>query len=142
MAAPCFRPMASRVGLISGWALLYSMVSFTKPLTMDCAASAGPSAQERRRNAARMVAKLSERYVRNVATRRPVLFALPGPAMLILLSPAKDLAKETPAVPGATQPALLEHSVPLAGKLRTLSAKKLSVLMDLSPALGELNRER
>jgi len=62
--------------------------------------------------------------------------------MLILLSPAKDLAKETPAVPGATQPALLEHSVPLAGKLRTLSAKKLSVLMDLSPALGELNRER
>lgn len=62
--------------------------------------------------------------------------------MLILLSPAKDLAKEAPRVPGTTQPALLEHSLPLVKKLKTLSAKKLSSLMDLSPALGRLNHER
>lgn len=62
--------------------------------------------------------------------------------MLILLSPAKDLAKETPVIKEATQPALLEHAVPLVAKLKTLSAKKLADLMDLSPSLGELNRER
>ena len=62
--------------------------------------------------------------------------------MLILLSPAKDLAQETPAVKDATQPALLEHSAQLVAKLRTLSAKKLSSLMGLSPSLGELNHER
>lgn len=62
--------------------------------------------------------------------------------MLILLSPAKDLAKETPKVSGTTQPELLEHSVPLVKKLQGFSAKRLSKLMDLSPALGELNRER
>jgi cytoplasmic iron level regulating protein YaaA (DUF328/UPF0246 family) len=62
--------------------------------------------------------------------------------MLILLSPAKDLAKEAPRLPGTTQPVLLEHSLPLVKKLKTLSAKKLSSLMDLSPALGRLNHER
>lgn len=62
--------------------------------------------------------------------------------MIVLLSPAKDLAKETPAVKSATQPVLLEHAAPLAEKLKTLSAKKLSSLMDLSEKLGELNRER
>lgn len=62
--------------------------------------------------------------------------------MLVLLSPAKDLAKETPVAKGASQPALLEHAVPLVNKLRTFSAKKLADLMDLSPALGELNRQR
>lgn len=62
--------------------------------------------------------------------------------MLILLSPAKDLAQETPTVKGATQPVLLEHAIPLVDKLKTLNAKKLSALMDLSPKLGELNRER
>ncbi len=62
--------------------------------------------------------------------------------MLILLSPAKDLAQEIPAVKDPTQPVLLEHAIPLVNKLRTLSARKLSGLMDLSPKLGELNRER
>lgn len=62
--------------------------------------------------------------------------------MLVLISPAKDLAKETPTVADATQPALLEQSGPLVAKLKTFSAKKLSKLMDLSPALGELNRAR
>lgn len=62
--------------------------------------------------------------------------------MLTLLSPAKDLAKDTPVVKGATQPALLEHSVPLVAKLKTLSASRISKLMDLSAKLGELNRAR
>lgn len=62
--------------------------------------------------------------------------------MLILLSPAKDLAQETPTVNAPTRPVLLDHAVPLVEKLKTLSAKKLASLMDLSPKLGELNRER
>ncbi len=62
--------------------------------------------------------------------------------MLILLSPAKDLAKETPTITGTTQPVLLERSVPLATKLKSFSARKLSKLMDISAALGELNRSR
>lgn len=62
--------------------------------------------------------------------------------MLVLLSPAKDLALETPVVKDATRPVLLDHAIPLAEKLRSLSAKKLSALIDLSPKLGELNRER
>ncbi|MBL7950952.1 MAG: peroxide stress protein YaaA [Flavobacteriales bacterium] len=62
--------------------------------------------------------------------------------MLILLSPAKDLAKETPVIEEATQPLLLDQAAPLVAKLKTLSAKKLAELMDLSLKLGELNRER
>ncbi len=62
--------------------------------------------------------------------------------MLILLSPAKDLAKEVPVVKDTTRPVLLDHTVPLVAKLKTLSAKKLSSLMDLSASLGELNRAR
>ncbi|MBK8498715.1 MAG: peroxide stress protein YaaA [Flavobacteriales bacterium] len=62
--------------------------------------------------------------------------------MLVLLSPAKDLAQEVPAIANATQPVLLDHAIPLIAKLKTLSAKKLSTLMDLSPSLGELNRKR
>lgn len=62
--------------------------------------------------------------------------------MLVLLSPAKDLAQETPAIAKATQPVLLDHAIPLVQRLKTLSAKKLSSLMDLSPKLGDLNRER
>ncbi|MBK6777194.1 MAG: peroxide stress protein YaaA [Flavobacteriales bacterium] len=62
--------------------------------------------------------------------------------MIVLLSPAKDLAQETPAIARATQPVLLEYTKPLVAKLKTLSAKKLSSLMDLSAKLGELNRER
>ncbi|MBX2972306.1 MAG: peroxide stress protein YaaA [Flavobacteriales bacterium] len=62
--------------------------------------------------------------------------------MLILLSPAKDLAKETPVIKGTTTPVLLEDAATLVAKLKTLSAKKLADLMDLSLKLGELNRER
>lgn len=62
--------------------------------------------------------------------------------MLLLLSPAKDLAKETPLVKGTTSPVLLDDATTLVAKLKTLSAKKLADLMDLSLKLGELNRER
>ncbi len=62
--------------------------------------------------------------------------------MLVLLSPAKDLAKETPVLKDLSQPVLLDQAETLVAKLKTLSAKKLSDLMDLSPKLGELNRER
>ncbi len=62
--------------------------------------------------------------------------------MIVLLSPAKDLAQETPVVKEVTQPVLLDHAAVLVEKLKTLSAKKLSSLMDLSAKLGELNRER
>ncbi|MBK9148765.1 MAG: peroxide stress protein YaaA [Flavobacteriales bacterium] len=62
--------------------------------------------------------------------------------MIILLSPAKDLAQEVPKVTAPSQPVLLQSAIPLVEKLRALSAKKLSALMGLSPKLGELNRER
>ena len=62
--------------------------------------------------------------------------------MIVLLSPAKDLAKDVPTVDHPTQPVLLDHAVPLAEKLRTFSAKKLATLMDLSAGLGELNHAR
>lgn len=63
--------------------------------------------------------------------------------MLILLSPAKDLSEEpVTGVRGATKPRLLEHSVPLAGKLRDMSARKLGELMGISPKLAELNHAR
>lgn len=63
--------------------------------------------------------------------------------MLILLSPAKDLADEVPTgIKGTTQPVLLEHSTALITKLRTLSAKKIAKLMDISPKLAELNCAR
>ena len=62
--------------------------------------------------------------------------------MLVLLSPAKDLAQETPQIKGATSPALLEEASTLVAKLKTLSAKKLADLMDLSLKLGELNKDR
>ncbi len=63
--------------------------------------------------------------------------------MLILLSPAKDL-NEAPvkSVKPTTQPRLLEHSIPLADKLRGLSAKKLGKLMDINPKLAALNHAR
>jgi len=63
--------------------------------------------------------------------------------MLVLLSPAKDLAAEVPkGVKNTTQPALLEHSPALIQKLRTFPAKRLARLMDISPKLAELNHER
>ncbi len=63
--------------------------------------------------------------------------------MLAILSPAKDLSSlPPPKVKGATQPALLDHAVPIAQRMRSLSAGKLAKLMGLSPKLAELNRQR
>jgi cytoplasmic iron level regulating protein YaaA (DUF328/UPF0246 family) len=63
--------------------------------------------------------------------------------MIILLSPAKDLAAKVPAgIPGTTLPALLAHSEPLIAKLRTLSSRKIAALMDVSDGLAGLNHAR
>jgi len=62
--------------------------------------------------------------------------------MLILLSPAKDLAKETPVIKDATQPQLLKEAAVLVKALRNLSTKQLAELLELNPKLGELNRKR
>ncbi|MBK8338530.1 MAG: peroxide stress protein YaaA [Flavobacteriales bacterium] len=63
--------------------------------------------------------------------------------MLIVLSPAKDLDTGTPIkVPLASSPLHLDRSAVLAARLRTMSAGKLAKLMDISPKLAELNRDR
>lgn len=63
--------------------------------------------------------------------------------MLILLSPAKSLDYETPLLTRkATQPRLAKHSFDLLEKLKKLSAKEISTLMNISPKLAELNYQR
>lgn len=63
--------------------------------------------------------------------------------MLILLSPAKDLSDApVKGVKPLSQPRMLEHSVPLAAKLSTLSERALIKLMDISPKLAEVNHLR
>lgn len=63
--------------------------------------------------------------------------------MLILLSPAKDLAEPpVSTTKGATQPRSLDRSQVLIDKLRGYSAKRLAKLMDISPELAELNHDR
>lgn len=64
--------------------------------------------------------------------------------MITLLSPAKDLDMTIAARPlkGITQPRFLEDSERLMTKLRTLTARQVAKLMDLSPKLAELNRQR
>ncbi len=63
--------------------------------------------------------------------------------MIILLSPAKRLDfNKTSAVKTHTQPQMADQSKELIKKLRTLSLKKISDLMDLSPELTQLNFER
>ncbi len=64
--------------------------------------------------------------------------------MIALLSPAKTLDFESPLPPGPrpTKPRLLSESAELAAVLRRRSAKDLQSLMDISPALAELNARR
>lgn len=63
--------------------------------------------------------------------------------MLIVISPAKSLDFETaPVIRKHTQPRLLDHSAELMTALRPLVPDQLSKLMNISPALGELNWER
>lgn len=63
--------------------------------------------------------------------------------MLIVLSPAKKLDEES-TFPNCTPtlPDHLEQSEKLVKSLRRYSANKLAELMNLSPALSELNRNR
>ena len=63
--------------------------------------------------------------------------------MLILLSPAKTLDFDTPAVTNkATQPAFLDRSAELVDVLKQYSPHDIGTLMKLSPALSELNVQR
>lgn len=63
--------------------------------------------------------------------------------MLFLLSPAKSLDWSDPPVAVApTAPRLTGETAILADAARQLSAGDLARLMDLSPALAELNRQR
>lgn len=63
--------------------------------------------------------------------------------MLVVISPAKSLDFESPVrIRKATQPDFLEDSARLVDNLRHLTPGQLSALMDISPSLGELNRDR
>jgi len=63
--------------------------------------------------------------------------------MLIVISPAKSLDFKTPPVlQDFTIPEFLNESEKLVGRLKTMSPKQLSALMDISADLGELNFKR
>jgi uncharacterized protein len=63
--------------------------------------------------------------------------------MLAVISPAKSLDFKTPPVISAyTMPEFLNESEKLIGRLKTLTPKKISVLMGISDDLGELNFQR
>ncbi|HCR90260.1 MAG TPA: peroxide stress protein YaaA [Prolixibacteraceae bacterium] len=63
--------------------------------------------------------------------------------MILVISPAKSLDFETPATTVLfSLPQFLEEAEIVNQKLRSLSAKKLAKLMDISPKLAELNFER
>ena len=63
--------------------------------------------------------------------------------LIAVISPAKLLDDKThyPQLAG-TQPVFLKESETLVAKLKKLSARQLSGLMDISPALGEENKRR
>ncbi len=63
--------------------------------------------------------------------------------MLIVISPAKSLDFESEALTcDFTQPDFLDHSQRLIEVLRKKSTGKLQQLMEISPALSELNKKR
>jgi len=63
--------------------------------------------------------------------------------MKIIISPAKSLDFDSKSPTSLyTQPVFLEQSEKLNKKLKSLSRKKLSELMKISPALADLNFER
>ena len=63
--------------------------------------------------------------------------------MLIVISPAKTLDFDTPpSTDKYTRPELLAHSEKLMTKLKKMSPKQVSKLMDISDNLGELNFQR
>lgn len=62
--------------------------------------------------------------------------------MLVAISPAKRLDWSEAPVDAQGSPDFLKDAAYLAGRARKLSEKDLSELMDISPALAKLNRER
>jgi cytoplasmic iron level regulating protein YaaA (DUF328/UPF0246 family) len=63
--------------------------------------------------------------------------------MLIVLSPAKTLDYESKhRIRKFTEPGFLDHSRALIDVLRRQSSSKLQTLMNISPALAELNQKR
>jgi len=63
--------------------------------------------------------------------------------MILVVSPAKTLDYESPfAEVEPTQPQFVDRAQTLIKKLRPMSAKALSALMGVSPALATLNRDR
>lgn len=63
--------------------------------------------------------------------------------MLVVISPAKSLDYESPLkIRKATQPDFIEDSARLVNNLRQLTPAQVSTLMDISPALGDLNHAR
>ncbi len=69
--------------------------------------------------------------------------AFPGFSMLILISPAKTLDFDSPPpVALVTEPQWIDRSKQIMGRLRKFSPRKLGALMQISPALAELNVTR
>jgi cytoplasmic iron level regulating protein YaaA (DUF328/UPF0246 family) len=66
--------------------------------------------------------------------------------MLYLISPAKTLDETTPVPPGvralATTPRFMDRAAQLIEVLRRKSPAQVAALMELSPALAQLNAER
>lgn len=63
--------------------------------------------------------------------------------MIIVLSPAKTLDFDSPPVTANhSQPDFLDESARLIARLRKLPATSLAEMMDISPALSELNADR
>lgn len=63
--------------------------------------------------------------------------------MLFVLSPAKSLDYDTPTtVAPTTKPLFIPHATELISILKTKRSDEVAALMDLSPALADLNVER
>ena len=63
--------------------------------------------------------------------------------MIIVISPAKTLDFETPAITQEhTQPSFLDDSAELIGQLRKLEPDQVGKLMSISPKLAVLNSNR
>ena len=63
--------------------------------------------------------------------------------MIICISPAKSLDFENaPPLSEVVEPRFIDEAEYLSKKLKTYSSRKIKNLMDISPALAELNHER
>lgn len=62
--------------------------------------------------------------------------------MLFVLSPAKTLDYDTPSPVAGTSPLFIPQATELISVLRQHSAEQVAALMDLSPALAQLNVDR